>query len=152
MSKKGDVAKGNRIEREFFLKLQENGFVVWKSGRRVIWIKNKFSSRLTPITMNNDIHSLFDLHAKHPTWPDFNFWFQIAANAWKSGEDRKAIEDWPSGDYDFVCMVRKMDMQPFQIRVLDCVEKNWAEFDSLDDFLEKSEVHIKIKKEENHNG
>lgn len=75
-------------EHKFFKLLNDMGFVSWKAGK------------------GENIHGLFNIHAKHPSKQDLNFWFQVNAN-WVEGSKRESLEsEFPAGEKDFVCMVR----------------------------------------------
>ena len=140
--RKRSLKKGYEAERNVCKKLQERGFIFDRAERsmRVIPQFNKppcptCHRYLTfTITKKHDTFERFDIVAKYPPGPDFTYYFQVTVNYWKYGKDRIKIEEFPAGELDVVCMVRKMDRYPFEIKIWDSREKKWRE-DSFENFL-----------------
>lgn len=150
MSRKGSLAKGNRIEKEFCVKLTEMGYIFDRAERSLRSIPAHMPPQFCghckkmatfTISKKHDTWGLFDVMAKHPGWADYTFYFQIATQ-WKSGADRRAIEAFPRGEKDVVCMVRKQDRQPFEIKRLG--ESGFM--DGIDAWVEMSMEELFIHK------
>jgi hypothetical protein len=126
VSKKGDKKKGDRIEKDFMSRLENMGFVCDRAERsiRIIPVFSQapcVTCHRRPtwtITKKHDTFGCFDIIAKHRKFKDYTYYFQIAANRWKYGDDRKNMEDFPAGNYDYVYMVRKMDRKPYELKKL----------------------------------
>lgn len=149
------VSKGVKVEKAFCEGIKRRGFVVDKAERSLrdlpIHRPPQFCGQCHKmiafrISAKHDTFGMFDVIAKHKEFADYTFYFQIKKNRWTSGKDRIAIEDFPRGNYDVICMVRKMDRKPFDLRVLSeklvsqegvhHMEKVWIEHDAAD-FLDK---------------
>lgn len=116
------TSKGNRIEHELEVWLQEQGYLVHRAVRKAVWIgKGRVISK--PV----DIFGLFDLVAKHPKFPDYTFYFQISTE-WKSGADRAALELFPQGKFDRVFMVRRQDRQSREYKYFHGGRMCWEDF------------------------
>lgn len=146
MSKKGDRKKGHRVENAFCEILEKNGFVFDKALPNQRALPN-FKAPPCPkcfrrptwtISKKHDHFGTFDVMAKHPEFPDYTLWVQIASNAWKSGKDRIAMEKFVSGTYDAILSVRKRDRMPFEVRLLRKSVRalEWVEF-GVDEFFRK---------------
>ena len=135
------LKKGYRIEKEFQKELDELGFLTDRAERSMRIIPQKFSHPCLTchkmptfmITKKHDTFGCFDILAKHKTNRKWTFYFQIAANRWKSGEDKKLIEQFPAAPEDIIAMVRKDDYKPYRIKLWfydigEWIEKDFEDF------------------------
>jgi len=123
MNRKGSLQKGNRIERDFMEKLKAMGYVCDRAERSMRMIPD-FKRPSCPtchrhftftMSKKHDTFGCFDIIAKNTAAKEFTFYFQVATR-WKYGEDKENMQNFPAGDLDIVCMVRKEDRKPYEVR------------------------------------
>lgn len=159
---KNALRKGYQIEKNFCERLQQEGYITDRAERSMRLIPNFKIPPCPrckrawsfPITKKHDTFGLFDVVAKHPDFPLYTLYMQVATRwkdkAWREGYvDEKGkfhhgAHTFPASKYDIVCQVRKEDRKPFEVRMLTSkltssngvhrIEKSWAEF-SLEEFL-----------------
>lgn len=157
-SRKTALKRGIECENDFRKGLERRGYIVDKAERSLRDIPKHKPAQFCPtchkmdafrISKKHDTFGMFDMTAKHKEFPDYTFYFQVKKGRWVSGAERRAIEAFPRGQFDVICMVRKMDRTPFELKYLGESsfvegEPAWIEYDAAD-FIDQKKF---IKKQE----
>lgn len=146
-SRKSALKRGLETEKKFYNGLVKRGFVADQAKRSLrdlpIHRPPQFCGTCHKmiafrISAKHDTFGMFDIIAKHHEFADYTFYFQVKMGEWASGQKRIDLENFPRGQYDVICMVRKMPRLQFQIRWLDpfCKTIQWVEHHDAADFID----------------